>query len=280
MHTLLVAVHGILTRQTDPSWPDRLDAWMCRRDSGVKVLKKEYAAGPLPRWNCLMRNPRLARALEAEIVLFLEGRQGPLPPTWLVAHSNGAVIALRVTHRLIARGYRVGGLILTGAACPADVRANGVWNWCQRGQLGAAIAYCSPDDRVLAGDARALRGPWRRVRAWLWAWLIWPYGCLGRTGWTGLDAGAGAPPEALGGPRACRGAVLFTRWFRGGHSAYFAPDRIEQTFEQIYRDIGSSRAVWGQGPAMPDSRPAPRQGLLVSRPLVGLSANRRDFELP
>jgi hypothetical protein len=280
MHTLLVALHGILTRQTDPSWPDRLDAWMSRRDAGVKVLKKEYAAGPLPRWNCLVRNPRLARALEEEIVLFLEGRPWPLPPTWFVAHSNGAVIALRVTHRLIARGYRVGGLILTGAACPADVRANGVWNWCQRGQLGAAIAYCSPDDRVLAGDARALRGPLRRVRAWLWARLIWPYGCLGRTGWTGLDAGAGAHPEAITGPTARRGAVLFTRWFRGGHSAYFAPDRIEQTFDQIYCDILSSRAAWAQAPVMPDGQPAPGQSLLAPRPFFELSVNRRVFALP
>lgn len=158
MHTLLVALHGILTRQTDPSWPDRLDAWMARRDPGVKVLKKEYAAGPFPRWNCVVKNPRLARALEAEILLFVENGRFALPPTWLVAHSNGAVIALRVTQRLIARGHRVGGLILTGAACPADVRANGVWNWCQTGRLGAAIAYCSAEDRVLAGDARAPGG--------------------------------------------------------------------------------------------------------------------------
>ena len=247
MHTLLVALHGILTRQTDPSWPDRLDAWMARRDPGVKVLKKEYAAGPFPRWNCVVKNPRLARALEAEILLFVENGRFALPPTWLVAHSNGAVIALRVTQRLIARGHRVGGLILTGAACPADVRANGVWNWCQTGRLGAAIAYCSAEDRVLAGDARAPGGPLRRLRAWVWAGLLWPYGCLGRTGWTGLNPPAttpGGPPPASGAPDA---PLIFTRWFAGGHSAYFRPDQIERTFEQIYRDLELGRAVAGGG---------------------------------
>ena len=61
--TIVVAIHGILTGQTEPSWPDRLDAWMWHRDPDIKVLKKEYRAGPFPRWNCLVTNPLLARAL-------------------------------------------------------------------------------------------------------------------------------------------------------------------------------------------------------------------------
>jgi len=40
MNILLVAIHGILTRQTDPSWPDYLDAWLSRQAPGVRVLKK------------------------------------------------------------------------------------------------------------------------------------------------------------------------------------------------------------------------------------------------
>jgi len=71
MPTLLAAIHGILTSQTDPSWPDKLDAWMLRRDTSVKVLKKEYAAGPFPLWNCWVKDPRLARGLANEIELFL-----------------------------------------------------------------------------------------------------------------------------------------------------------------------------------------------------------------
>ncbi len=69
--TLLAAIHGILTSQTDPSWPDKLDAWMYVRDPGVKVLKKEYRAGPFPRWNCWIKDPLLARSLANELELFL-----------------------------------------------------------------------------------------------------------------------------------------------------------------------------------------------------------------
>src|ERR1700693_5713902 len=71
MPILLAAIHGILTGQTNPSWPDKLDAWMLERDPAIKVLKKEYAAGPFPRWNCWVKDPRLARSLANEIELFL-----------------------------------------------------------------------------------------------------------------------------------------------------------------------------------------------------------------
>ena len=59
VRTLLAAIHGIMTGQTDPSWPDKLDAWMSRRDWDVKILKKEYRAGPFPRWNCWVKDPIL-----------------------------------------------------------------------------------------------------------------------------------------------------------------------------------------------------------------------------
>jgi hypothetical protein len=288
MNALVVAIHGILTSQTDPSWPDKLDAWMYRRDPEVKVLKKEYAAGPFPRWNCWVKDPLLARGLANEIELFgaspsqglfetcdsrggrrsnqpergsssaqnpprcLGGcnsrtpsqRSNALPPLWFVAHSNGAVIALLVTKRLIARGCRVGGLILTGAACEADVEGNGVLAWRRDGLLGVAIAYSSPDDFVLDGDpldtAPGGRRPvFARLREFLWGKLMWPYGCLGRTGWVRGGKPFQAAPgtertdEASGAAR----QPLFTRWFRGGHCGYFKPETIEATFEQIYQDI-------------------------------------------
>ena len=52
MKTLLVAIHGIMTNQTTASWPDKLDAWMFDYAPEIKVIKKEYRAGPFPRWNC------------------------------------------------------------------------------------------------------------------------------------------------------------------------------------------------------------------------------------
>jgi hypothetical protein len=236
---ILVAIHGILTSQTDPSWPDKFDAWMFRRDPRVRVLKKEYRAGPFPRWNCWVKDPLLARGLTNEIELFLSNQQPPATSSnqpcrpWFIAHSNGAVIALLAAKRLVARGYLIGGLVLTGAACEADVEKNGVLAWSSAGALGAAIAYSSPDDAVLDGDAdhsalSARPSLLRRLREFVWGKLMWPYGCLGRTGW--LCRGAAFPAQ----PR------IFTRWFAGGHCAYFTPENLERTFDQIYRDTVKS----------------------------------------
>src|SRR5437762_930017 len=131
MHTLLVAIHGIMTNQTNASWPDRIDAWMSDRDPNIKVIKKEYSAGPFPHWNCWIKDPSLARSLANEIELFLaapKSHEGGLhqstnppihhsapPALWFVAHSNGAVIALLAAQILIQRGYTIAGIILTGA---------------------------------------------------------------------------------------------------------------------------------------------------------------------
>jgi hypothetical protein len=273
MKPLIVAIHGILTSQTDASWPDAFDAWMYHRDPEVKVLKKEYRAGPFPRWNCWVKDPLLARGLANELELF---RSHTLPPVWFVAHSNGAVIALLATKRLIARGCWTGGLILTGAACEADIGNNGVLEWRRAGVLRAAIAYCSSDDQVLDGDprehregkhkiqadseiqhpvwtcARDLRSRllsygFSRLRSWLWGRLMWPYGCLGRTGWL-LHSQPLASSINCPGPIPCSTlevgcskfevqVPILTRWYPGGHSTYFTPENRERTFEQIYQDI-------------------------------------------
>jgi hypothetical protein len=298
MRIVIAAIHGILTGQTSPSWPDELDAWLFERDPDFKVLKKEYVAGPFPRWNCWVKDPRLAQSLANELALFVEDHSGgtngaaaPLPgvsfsdaerpspclgfvtrhgpPIWFVAHSNGAVIALLTAQRLIARGYQIGGLLLTGAACEADVQRNGVLEWCSSGALGTAIAYSSEDDEVVAGDPRVAGSVLRKLRDWAWGRLMWPYGCLGRTGWvlttspestvlspqsttltTSPESRVHGPQSTTHGPTSkvqrpqstelgpeSGGGRIFTRWFRGGHGCYFAGDKRTATFEQIYRDI-------------------------------------------
>lgn len=218
MRAIIAAVHGILTTQTDASWPDKLDAWMMRRDSGIKVIKKEYAAGPWPKWNCLVKDPKIARGLVAEIKLLIEPGTGRVndmvsTPIWIVAHSNGAVIALKAAKLLIEDGYRVTGLILTGAACDADVDRSGVAGWLEAEELGTAVAFCSADDQVL----KKVSNPWTRL-------LTWPYGDLGRRGWM-RD---GVRYDLTG---------TQTQWFSGGHSCYFQRSRINDTFERIYHII-------------------------------------------
>src|SRR5207245_6763248 len=91
MKTLLVAIHGIMTNQTTASWPDKLDAWMFDYAPEIKVIKKEYRAGPFPRWNCRIKDPALARSLANELELFLDRPifdPSPQPELWFVAHSN------------------------------------------------------------------------------------------------------------------------------------------------------------------------------------------------
>src|SRR6267142_20762 len=129
MRTLLVAIHGIMTNQTSASWPDKLDAWMFDRNPDIKVIKKEYKAGPFPRWNCYVKDPHLATSLANELELFLDRHPldpSPQPALWFVAHSNGAVIALLTAKILAQRGYNIDGMILTGAACDADIAKNGI----------------------------------------------------------------------------------------------------------------------------------------------------------
>lgn len=266
---IVAAIHGLLTGETDASWVDHLDAWLLERTARsaesprLKLLKKEYRAGPWPRWNCWVRNRRLARGLAAEIELLAAaelrwareqrlrggGIQTPAgakgmarapiddsefdpPAIWFVAHSNGAVIALEATKRLIARGHWVAGVILTGAACEGELMKTPLPGWVGRGRLGIAIAYCSRLDRVLA-PSMAAPGAKRSLAAELlglaWRWVLWPYGSLGRTGW--LCRGNPVPNSPF----------FRTRWFQCAHSGYFAPPRRERVFELIYQDITTSR---------------------------------------
>jgi hypothetical protein len=141
---------------------------------------------------------------------------------------------------LIERGFKINGLILTGAACESDIERSGVLGWQGRGRLGMALAYSSQDDEVLPSlpeDASGNATCWSRTRQWLWGRLLWPYGGLGRSGWT-LD---GQPLSHAGLPL----STIQTRWYSGGHSTYFTPQNSERTFEQFYQDIqaGEPRTV-------------------------------------
>ena len=233
MKKLIAAIHGILTGQTEPSWPDRFDAWLFQRAPKTKVLKKEYRAGPFPRWNCCVKDPSLARSLANEIELFLQPHSPSMPGLWLIAHSNGAVIALLTASLLIERGFRIEGMILTGAACESDIESNGILEWQGRGMLGVAIAYCSREDKLLEPTVSDPASPHavglRKIGCWLWGKLLWPYGSLGRTGWT-LE-GKPLSPDTSG------LSTIRTRWFKGGHGTYFARENCERSFEQIFRDI-------------------------------------------
>lgn len=205
---LIVAIHGILTSQTDASWPDRMDAWVWHRDARARVLKKEYRAGPWPMWNVWVKDPHLARGLVREIELFMEDT-GAKPELWFVAHSNGCVIALQTIRRLIEKNIYVSGLIFTGGACDGVVEDNGIWQWIEAGKLGRAVSFSSAEDDVVK---------WK---------FIWPYGHLGRTGWQCRVGGSLVTWT--------REKKAWTEWFKGyGHSGYFQPAHLESTFSRMW----------------------------------------------
>src|SRR5438128_4005701 len=95
MRAIIAAIHGIMTRQTDPTWPDKLSAWMYERDREVHVTTRHYWAGPFPRWNCWVKDPYLARGLANELELFLgsERRSPPLPNPLLPAREEREAVS-------------------------------------------------------------------------------------------------------------------------------------------------------------------------------------------
>lgn len=212
---LVVAIHGILTSQTDASWPDKFDAWMARRDPAIKVLKKEYRAGPFPRFNVWLKDPWLAKGLTNEILEFCEIRAGKIqqqPEIWLVAHSNGCVIALLTIQRLRAAGIKIAGGILIAGACESDVHANHLLEHVATGFVGKAIAFSSDKDWIVASK------------------IIRPYGHLGHTGFTAH--GSAYQLELKTGRR------LWTEWHPDyGHGDYFEPAHRERTFVRLHEII-------------------------------------------
>lgn len=218
---ICAAIHGILTGQIAVSWPDDFQAWCARYAPGVRVVKKEYTAGPFPRLNWY-KNWRIAKGLANEIeafigwkvrehtalgcVEFTSGREQK-DSIWLFAHSNGAVIALNTMRRLVASGVHVRGIFLTGAACDSDVVRNGVRPAVEAGQLGRAVSWSSPNDGVVKCDG-------------VWKYLKWPYGDLGRVGWQF----GGKPFNTW---------RIYTLKANGGHSSYFDGAQREETFQMV-----------------------------------------------
>lgn len=214
---LIAAVHGILTRQTVASWPDKFAVWMDARDPSVRVVEKEYLAGPFPPWNVWAKNWLLAYALAAELELWArDGRE-----ISIVAHSNGCDIAQKTARELARRGVEIEALVLIAGAAQSDVDKSGIADLFRRGFVERAIAYSSPRDRAVSNV------------------LIWPYGHLGSRGWTlngqpyGQPYGEPITPHESA-PESCIVTRLFPQY---GHCDYFSDALRDQTCERIYQDV-------------------------------------------
>lgn len=222
---LLVAIHGILTSQTDASWVDRLDAWALDHAPDIRVHPEEYSAGPFPRFNTWFKDPALARGLAYEIDLCYQ--EVPDLRLWFVAHSNGCIIAIKtlqiLTHHM---GHAVEGAILVGGACDSDVNRSGVFDLVHPpGSLPARLSQCvcwhnHGDLAVPCREARP--GALGRLRGVFYRWLAAPYGGLGHEGFTHHRA----PWKST--------RISNEPWPDStGHSGYWSSEQRETTFERI-----------------------------------------------
>ena len=221
MRALIVAIHGIdSTNQT--SFVDAFMAYCAQIDSGLEVLTHEYITGPFPLLNNWFLNGHLARDIYQQI-LKTKGTR----PVYLVAHSNGTVIARRVALLLAAYGVRVAGMILVAGAIDPDIKRNGLAAIFQEQKLAWANAYCSHEDDVVRGDPDADRGWWQKMRDRIWGLFMWPYGSLGTVGWQEDDRAITNRPG------------FSTYWFDCEHGGYFEGEQRNHTFHQILDDIYS-----------------------------------------
>lgn len=201
---IVVAIHGILTRTTSPSWPDALDGYLV----DCKVERRYYFAGPFPIFEHFLWNRMRASALAQEIALLHSTM--PDVPIHFVAHSNGCDIAAYTIERLAKRQIHVETAILTAGVVDPQVKSSPFARMVATGWLQRAYAYCSRSDLALG----------------LTGHLKWPYKDLGLSGWMDGDL-----PYV--------GAGLITRRFDGyDHSDYFAPENERTTFAEMRSDMG------------------------------------------
>lgn len=216
----LLAIHGINTDLAEAAWPWRFAAYVdrCRLDAHVET--EHYKAGPHPRLNTWVINPRIAKAL-ANRVLMRREILGP-SPVHIMAHSNGGVVAIEVAKRLAKAGVRIETLVLIAAAAHSRIEKSGLKALSDTGMLGKAVAYYSPADPVI-----------RHLQTFPGA-----YGSLGARGFQDkegrrvgfqVDGYGDAPPFA----------DFVSRLFAGfRHSEYFSPAWAEATYASALQDMG------------------------------------------
>jgi len=224
---LIIAIHGILTRQTQANWPHVFQAWCARHQVNATVLTKEYEAGPIPLFNVHFQNRWLAKGLADEIELFFDDRR--FPNIFFIAHSNGTDVALKTIQLLAARGIPTRAFIAVGSVLKSDIDSNGVQELVLAADLDRAISYSSNNDLAIKWGQHSLG-----------------YGGLGRTGWTR----EGNPLHSVTtfGDRAIPAGDaslqvselnIFTRRFDAfGHGDYFSTPNIDAIFASFRKDCG------------------------------------------
>jgi pimeloyl-ACP methyl ester carboxylesterase len=227
----LTLIHGINTRKTPPAWPWVYRAWLTRNHPVVSATAQHYVAGPVPPWNIWVTNPREADTLAHYVRLVApnatdEPAEAANFKHSIVAHSNGACIAVLLAQKLAAQGIRTHKLILVGAAIHSDVERSGLEDLLARGFLDQVICYCTPDDKVV-----------RRLQL-----VPGFYGSLGSRGFERNGQPHGLRLQGYETPAnsdfSYSKSKYITRWFpHWAHSQWWVVYNEEDTFRCISNDL-------------------------------------------
>ena len=167
-------VHGILTPREN--WTDWSAVDLkCRFGHDCIVLQQEYHAGPLPLFNRYIVNPKVAADLADDLQKLR--CQHPCGRFFIIAHSNGADIALKALNLL--PDAEIEAVVLMAGAVHADVGRNGLRRAYERRAVERAICWHSKGDHVI--------GWWARLSGLLT--FGFGYGRLGEIGFQGKRKG-------------------------------------------------------------------------------------------
>lgn len=232
---LIVAIHGILTGRSSPTWPERLEIWAAERFVHASVLTDHYTAGPFPLWNCFVQNPRAAASIAQVVEEWLEASEHHVD-VHFVAHSNGCDIVRRAAIELMDRGHQVQSILMVSGPVSDSVAGMGLASYLDEGVLDRLVVYAADKDAVLAP-----RPSWRKPWTFLSAMARWPYGNAGKVGLTDGDVWV-----QNAGPVIAADVNSATRFFPGwGHGDFFPgsnPGRSAGTFDLITRDLHLSKS--------------------------------------
>lgn len=219
----IIAINGIRTPAVSDSWPKHFlpyveSRYQCSADAYY------YRTGAIPPWNLWVANPHVARVLASTIVARM--KEARCDSLHIVGHSNGTNIAVNLAQRLRRLGVGVDTLILIASALHSDIGTSGLSELIAGGWVRRAVAYCSPEDSVIA--------PLQRFPGF--------YGSLGTKGFerkgqtTGLRVSG---DQVLGREWGEDKHRYVTRWFSGfAHGAWFNSENLEKTFHCISQDLG------------------------------------------
>lgn len=216
-----------MTGRSEPTWPERLERHLTARPR-TAVLTDQYDAGPMPRLNWFIENPKRGRAIAEWVAEWY--RDGKVRSIHFVAHSNGCDIARRAINILTGEEeIPVDTAILISAPLADTTKGMRLTAALEDRLLRRLVCYVADQDAVLARQ-RTWRKPWTV----LGSWARWPYGNLGRVGLQ--DA-----KQHLAGREGCVIEQTADRTFVGwGHSDFFPKERryrMHETFELIEQDL-------------------------------------------